>query len=129
MRQTLKNLVPRIRKAEKGFTLIEMLVVVGIIVALAAVIVPTVIKFTKEGKDGALNAEWDAVQAALDVMMADQKIDAINAGGTAAQITDSFDFGPGISTQTLSGYLRDASTKYCYTWDGTGKVLTQAETC
>ncbi len=123
MRQTLKNLVARIGKGEKGFTLIEMLVVVGIIVALAAVIVPTVIKFTSEGEKGAKGAEWDAVQAAIDVMMADQKISLLTGNSTAAKITDSLDL---IGGQTLAEYLRGLTTKYCYTWDTGGEVLTQS---
>ncbi len=109
MRKMLKNLVGKVGRSERGFTLIEMLVVIGIIVALAAVIVPTVIKFTSEGESGAKNAEWDAVQAAFDVMMADQKISLLTGDAVSKKITDSLDL---ISGQTLAGYLRDATTKY-----------------
>ena len=42
---------------QKGFTLIELLVVVGIIVALAAVIVPLVVRFSDRGEQGASVAE------------------------------------------------------------------------
>ena len=125
MRKMLKNLVGKVGRSERGFTLIEMLVVIGIIVALAAVIVPTVIKFTSEGESGAKNAEWDAVQASFDVMMADQKIALLTGDAVSKKVTDSLDL---IGGQTLSGYLRDASTTYCYTWDTSGKILTQA-TC
>ncbi len=121
----LKNLVGKVGRSERGFTLIEMLVVIGIIVALAAVIVPTVIKFTSEGETGAKNAEWDAVQASFDVMMADQKIALLTGDAVSKKVTDSLDL---IGGQTLSGYLRDASTTYCYTWDTSGKILAQA-TC
>ena len=123
----LKNVFNKVGKSEKGFTLIEMLVVVGIIVALAAVIVPTVIKFSGGGEQGAKDAEWDAVQSAIDIMMSDNKINAVADNGAAAiKLTDSTVLCAACpADKKLGKYLRDASTKYCYTWDTTGRVLTQ----
>ena len=125
MRNILKKTLGRGSEDQKGFTLIELLVVVGIIVALAAVIVPLVIQFSGRGETGAANAEWDAIQSAIDTMMADNTLTAVTAGGSAAFITDSFDFDAGTGTQNLSDYLRDTSTTYCYTWAANGRILTQ----
>ena len=125
MRNILKKPLGRGSEDQKGFTLIELLVVVGIIVALAAVIVPMVIQFSGRGDAGAASAEWDSIQSAIDTMMADNTLTAVNAGGSAAFITDSFDFDAGSGTQNLSTYLRDPSTTYCYTWATSGRVLTQ----
>ncbi len=125
MRNILKKTLGRGSEDQKGFTLIELLVVVGIIVALAAVIVPMVIQFSGRGDEGAATAEWDSIQSAIDTMMADNTLTAVNAGGSAAFITDSFDFDAGSGTQNLSTYLRDPSTTYCYTWAASGRVLTQ----
>ena len=125
MRNILKKTLGRGSEDQKGFTLIELLVVVGIIVALAAVIVPLVVQFSGRGDEGAAAAEWSAIQSAIDTMMADSTLTAVNAGGSAAFITDSFDFDAGSGTQNLSTYLRDSSTAYCYTWAASGRVLTQ----
>ena len=122
----LDKVVMKIGRSEKGFTLIEMLVVVGIIVALAAVIVPTVIKFSGGGEQGAKDAEWDA-ESAVDIMMSDNKINVVADNGAAAKkLTDSTVLCTACpADKKLGKYLRDASTKYCYTWDTTGRVLTQ----
>ena len=118
------------RKDQKGFTLIEMLVVIGIIVALAAVIVPLVIQFSGEGAAASADAEWDTVQTTIDILMADNELDAGSLTGnatTAAIILETDDLdgtGPG---PVLSAYTRDPSTNYCYTWDTTGRLLTQWE--
>ena len=125
MRNILKKTLGRGSEDQKGFTLIELLVVVGIIVALAAVIVPLVIQFSGRGDVGAASAEWDTIQSAIDTMMADNTLLAVAAGGSAAFITDSFDFDATAGTQNLSTYLRDSTTSYCYTWAATGRILTQ----
>ena len=125
MRNLMRNYLGRAAAGERGFTLIEMLVVVGIIIALAAVIVPLVIQFAGRGDVGAASAEWDAIQAAMDTMMADNNMTTITAGAAAAFITDTFDFDAGAGSQTLAAYTRDASTGYCYTWAGSGRLLTQ----
>ena len=53
MRGFIRNRMGRMGKGQKGFTLIEMLVVVGIIVALAAIVVPLVIRFADSGEQAA----------------------------------------------------------------------------
>ena len=126
MRNLLKKTLGRGAENEKGFTLIELLVVVGIIVALAAVIVPLVIQFAGRGDEGAASAEWDSIQSAIDTMMADKTMTAVTVGGSPAKfITDSLDFDAGDGNQNLSTYLRDPKTVYCYTWAGSGRILTQ----
>ena len=125
MRNILKETLGRGSESQKGFTLIELLVVVGIIVALAAVIVPLVVQFSGRGETGAASAEWDAIQSAIDTMMADNVMTVVTAGASAAFITDSIDFDAGAGTQNLAAYLRDSTTTHCYTWAGSGKVLTQ----
>ena len=126
MRNILKKTLGRASEDQKGFTLIELLVVVGIIVALAAVIVPLVIQFAGRGDEGAASAEWDAIQSSIDTMMADLQLTSVTAVGTSTFITDSRDFDTGLTgSQNLSAYLRDASTTYCYTWAGTGRITAQ----
>ena len=79
MKNSLKSLVSRFHNGQKGFTLIEMIVVVGIIAVLAAVIVPNMGKFIGQGEAGAMNAENDALQTAMNAMMADQSISTVTA--------------------------------------------------
>jgi prepilin-type N-terminal cleavage/methylation domain-containing protein len=113
MSNLVKRTMGRGSKDQKGFTLIELLVVEGIIVALAAVIVPLVIQFSGRGDTGAAKAEWDSIQSAIDTMMADNALTAVIAEGDASFIIDTFDFEVGAGAQNLSTYLRDASTTYC----------------
>ena len=103
----------------------EMLVVIGIIVALAAVIVPLVIQFAGDGAEAAENAEWDAVQMSVDTMMADTEMTAVSPQSTSFRISDTLDWEAGSGTQTLAAYTRDPDTNFCYQWDDTGRLTAQ----
>ena len=135
MRRIMKNMVSRLRRSEKGFTLVELLVVVGIIVALAAVIIPNVSRFTGKGNEGALSAEAENVQAAMDTMMADTgSIDvAAYDLSNLSTATNSWtglplDGASSLNVATLDGYLRADTTKFFYCYDVAGLVSEQFET-
>ena len=124
----MKRLISRIAKGQGGFTLIEMIVVVGIIAVLAAVIVPNIGKFIGSGEAGAKNAEWESVQTAMNAMMADKAITTVVASTTSSARTRSWSALPtGVNSAVLSLYLQSASTVYYYCWDVNGQVQSQGE--
>lgn len=124
----MKKLVTRIAKGQGGFTLIEMIVVVGIIAVLAAVIVPNIGKFIGSGEQGAKNAEWESVQTAMNAMMAEQAITSVTASTGGAARTNGWTALPaGTGAATLDGYLQASSTVYYYCWDSAGQVTSQSE--
>jgi len=129
MREFIKKAMGRSEKQEGGFTLIELLVVIGIIVALAAITVPLVTKFAGKGDEGALKAETETIQSAMNAMMADKGIVAVTANdkGTTSNGQNTWTALP-AGTVTLDGYLKKNSTKFFYCWDSKGNVYAQNKT-
>jgi len=125
MPSTANKIIGRFPQEQKGFTLIELPVVVGIVVALAAVVVPQAARFSDRGDQGASGAEWDAIQGAIETLMSDQELTTVTVGGSAAFITDGRDFDAGSGVKNLTNYMRDVTASYCYTWNATGQLLTQ----
>ncbi len=127
MKRFVRNLIQRLRRQQAGFTLVELLVVVGIIVALAAVIIPNVASFTGKGDEGSAQSETDNVQAAMDNMMADKAVTSVSASIAGAGTSDFSALptgGAGVVALGPSGgsYMRDDNTKWAYCWDNTGLV-------
>ena len=111
-------------RGNSGFTLVEFLVVVGIIVALAAVIVPTVSQFSGRGVAGAQLEEFDAIQSAMDNMMVDTGLITINPSpGTSKNDWTTFPNGSGV--MPLQGFLRDTTSAHYYCWDSSGLLTDQ----
>ena len=135
MNGMLKSFVKQVAKGQRGFTLIEMIVVVGIIAVLAAVIVPNMGKFIGQGESGAKSAEIDAVQTAMHAMMADKAINAVDEWDKTApsSATQTWDALPtGTDTAFLEDYLQSKTTKFFYCYDNEGGITEQfetAETC
>jgi prepilin-type N-terminal cleavage/methylation domain-containing protein len=74
----------RKKRADGGFTLVELLITIVIIGILAAVVVLAIGGLTDSGEDSACNATRDAADAAAVAFYADQDPGAWPTGFTAA---------------------------------------------
>ncbi len=133
MAGSLKKLASRITGGQKGFTLIEMIVVVGIIAVLAAVIIPNIGKFIGSGEQGAKDAEFESVQTAMNAMLAGTAVVLVvdHSAATSSSINDwaaePKEDANDKGTVPLDTYLQQGTTVYFYCWDNKGQLTDQHE--
>ena len=111
-------------RGERGFTLVELLVIVPIVVALAGAVVPSVAGFSGKGEVGAMAEEINSVQSAMDIMMVENKVSLVNVSPASSQNSwKTFPNGPSVAS--LDNYLKAEDTEYFYCWDTSGLVTDQ----
>jgi type IV pilus assembly protein PilA len=118
----IKTFIRRMHRESKGFTLVELLIVIAILGVLAAVVLPNVTGLTSSGQTEAAKAELVTLQTAMDTMMAKNSLTAVAATAATANMT-SFPTGHAL----YPNYLRTATTKGTYSCSTTG-LVTQATT-
>ena len=68
----MKNLMKKIRKSNKGFTLVELIIVIAIIAILTAVAAPQYIKYVDKARWGKDQSNAGSLQTAVETVLVDQ---------------------------------------------------------
>lgn len=118
LRRMQKNVQPQ--KGEEGFTLLELLVVLGIIALLAALVAPQVLRYMSDARASAASAQLKNLQTAIELYFLDTGTYPANEAGVTALVKEPSDVpawrGPYIKVE--SG-LRDPWGKaYLYKFPG-----------
>lgn len=118
---------------KKGFTLIEMLVVIAIIAVLVSIVIPVVGNATEKAKEAADAANIRSAIAEVTTKALADGADAANAlkktvkmtQGTAEFVTEGLDTIGGLTTTQFEAVEKSVKdTIIAFGWDGSNNKLT-----
>lgn len=86
----IRAIINRLKKNEKGFTLIELMVVVAIIGILAAGIIPQFMNATNKAKVNAAKADLANFQTVLEIIYAEDGSYPVDSTGFTEMYNDGY---------------------------------------
>jgi prepilin-type N-terminal cleavage/methylation domain-containing protein len=146
MRNLVRKSIRRISQWEGGFSLMELLVAIGIMAAIAAVTVPLVTRFAGSGQSEAQKLELEGVKTAFDTLMGEGAIESVDANTgssknavkawTGLPLRNSAAISISGENRDLSDYMRMGGvgkdeTEYWYCWTSGAEITqkTATSTC
>ncbi len=92
------------KKANKGFTMVELIIVIAIIAVLAAVLAPQYLRFVEESKVSTDKQTAATVEAGINVLIADGTINLPTITGSATSATSN------VTWNTTTGAIAGSAT-------------------
>ena len=114
------KLIKRVIRNSAGRTLVQVLIIIIILGALAIIIIPNIWGLIGTGKPEAAKTELSTVQSAMTNMMTNQKLATITAVTKATKDMQNF---PDNSHPLFPDYFFVSQTRGTYTCDEVGKVI------
>ena len=117
----MKFILKKFHGSQRGFTLVELLIVFTLLGVLAAIMIPNVAGLAGYGQTQGPAAELSVVQTAMDSMMAKDNLSTVTVTAATSNMS-AFPTG----TVLYPDYLRSETTQGTYSCDDTGLVTQES---